>query len=128
MFNDMILSLEETLLGDAEDIIYEKVNIKNKIITALRKKLPDLKKMDGLDNIKIVTNPNSDIIAQLQFQNDASQRAMIQHQQDVEQHLHDVEQHMRDTEQFMRDANNLNNIATQIDTTNNTISIGMPPI
>lgn len=128
MFNDMISSLEETLLGDAEDIIFEKVNIKNKIITALRKKLPDLKKIDGLDNIKIVTNPNSDIIARLQFQNDASQRAMIQHQQDVEQHLHDVEQHMRDTEQFMRDANNLNNIATQIDTTNNTISIGMPPI
>lgn len=127
MFNDMILSLEETLLGDTEDIIYEKVNIKNKIITALRKKLPDLKKIDGLDNIKIVTNPNSDIIAQLQFQNDASQRAMIQHQQDVEQHLRDVEQHMRDTEQ-LRNANNLNNIATQIDTTNNTISIGMPPI
>lgn len=67
-----------------------------------------------MDNIKIVTNPNSDIIAQSQFQNDASRRAMIQHQQDVEQH--------------MRDANNLNNIATQIDTTNNTISIGMPPI
>lgn len=44
MFDDTILSLEETLLGDAEDVIYEKVNIKNKIITTLRKKLPDLKK------------------------------------------------------------------------------------
>ena len=82
-----------------------------------------------MDNIKIVTNPNSDIIAQLQFQNDASQRATIQHQQDIKQYLRDMEQHMLDTEQFMRvDANSLNNIATQIDTTNNTISIGMPPI
>lgn len=91
MFDDTILSLEETLLGDAEDVIYEKVNIKNKIIIVLRKKLPDLKKIDGLKNIKMITNPNSDIIAQLQFQNDASQRAMMQHQQDVEQHLQAVE-------------------------------------
>lgn len=69
----------------------------------------------------MITNPNSDIIAQLQFQNNTSQRAMMQHQQDVEQH-------MRDTEQFMRDADNLNNITTHIDTMNNTISIGMPPM